>query len=103
MHSDTEAKNGDIPGVIHRAGIPITVNRRWVRQRCSWCGEILISRDLLQSKDLDVGKFRPDSWVQVFNGLSRCVAPPTANIPNGSCLLRDTMEKLPASETGEAG
>ena len=33
-------------GVAHLAGADLTVDGRWMRQRCAWCGELLIDLDL---------------------------------------------------------
>lgn len=40
------ARMTDPETVIHLAGQTITVDGRYVRQRCSWCGEILTDDDL---------------------------------------------------------
>lgn len=31
---------------VHIAGIDVTVNDRWLRQRCAWCGLVLVDYDL---------------------------------------------------------
>jgi hypothetical protein len=33
-------------GVAHLAGPDITVDGRWLRQRCVWCGAILVDYDM---------------------------------------------------------
>lgn len=33
-------------GIVHIAGPCITIAGRYARQRCSWCGEVLIDEDL---------------------------------------------------------
>lgn len=34
------------PEIVHIAGHPITVNGRYLRQRCAWCGAIILDYDL---------------------------------------------------------
>lgn len=34
------------PGMTHIAGQPVKLQGRYLRQRCSWCGAILIDVDL---------------------------------------------------------
>lgn len=31
--------------ITHVTGPSVTVNDRWLRQRCAWCGELLVSYD----------------------------------------------------------
>jgi hypothetical protein len=33
-------------GVIHIAGLPVTIDGHHIRQRCAWCGALLEDQDL---------------------------------------------------------
>ena len=35
-----------MPGIVHIAGQPVLLSRRYMRQRCSWCGALLEDVDL---------------------------------------------------------
>ena len=80
--------------MIHLAGITITVEGRFVRQRCSWCGVLLTDMDLantmIQEGSGRVPKgWETGAWVRV-DGTNptwySVVESPLDKFPPGSCL-----------------
>ncbi len=62
-------------GVAHLAGPDLTVDGRYMRQRCSWCGAILIDYDLTMVS-VPTGQDGPSfygfgKWVEVTDGNPR--------------------------------
>lgn len=43
----------------HVAGVDITFDERYIRQRCSWCGVVLLDYDLA---NMEAGNERPAPW-----------------------------------------
>ncbi len=46
----------------HVAGLDITVNDRYLRQRCAWCGAIIIDIDLTRIGVPEGQDPRPATW-----------------------------------------
>ena len=83
---------------VHLAGIPVTVSPGFMRQRCSWCGTILIDYDLSRIKVPAGDPFPPSSWptgvfIAMEGPFSRVVESgdidDAQRIPDGSCMLID--------------
>jgi len=83
--------------VTHLAGIDITVEGRFVRQRCSWCGELLISTDVTilavpVGQDNTFRSWEVGAWVEVTTGNPTCymvVDPPAEDkFPDNSCIAK---------------
>lgn len=88
--------------VVHFAGIPIFVHGRYVRQRCGWCGSVLVDVDLdgttvpkpLPGRLPDVQMYEPGVLVRLFDDLpsfeptrlSGLVLPDT-RIPMDCCAM----------------
>lgn len=64
------SERGDY-GVVHLAGPDVTVDGRFVRQLCSWCGARLVDLDLARVYVVEVNgsrgpsRWEPGSWVRV--------------------------------------
>lgn len=82
--------------VTHIAGTVVTVEDRYLRQRCSWCGAILVDYDLTHlayTSDTPVEQRHPATWpvgqlVTVDGGLS-FVLDEGVGLPDWSCALLD--------------
>lgn len=46
--------------MTHIAGMPIALRDRWYRQRCAWCGELLIDGDV--TMEMSIGGGSPGCW-----------------------------------------
>lgn len=58
------ALTGEIPTVTHIAGIVVTINGRFLRQRCAWCEYVLLDYDLTHTA-VRVGEDpTPATWPQ---------------------------------------
>jgi hypothetical protein len=74
--------------VTHLAGEPICIADRYCRQRCAWCGEILIDMDLttimvpIDQADKGPAAWPVGSWVRVDGPASFLVEGPR---PDDSC------------------
>lgn len=81
--------------VTHISGLEITVEGRYMRQRCAWCGEILLDRDLqttMVAPDEDgnvppISSWKVDSLIRIKPGN-----------PTISSMLDD--ERLPSDFCG---
>lgn len=88
-----------VTALTHIAGLVITVGGRYMRQRCSWCGAVLVDYDLSLIA-VPIGQDpTPPHWelgalVRIDGGLS-CIIPPTAgehgveDLPDDSCARLD--------------
>lgn len=80
--------------VIHIAGLDVTVNDRYLRQRCAWCGATLINYDLTRVA-VPVGQDpRPGTWpvgdlIAVDGPMSYGVLLDGGRLPEGCCALVD--------------
>lgn len=53
----------DVKVKVHVAGLPLAAANRYVRQRCAWCGEILVDVD---SSNLDFHPaFQVGAWIMI--------------------------------------
>lgn len=83
----------------HIAGPTVTVEERWIRQRCAWCGYILANYDL-DRVAVPIGQTgAPGTWpdgaiVMVDGNASWVVEPPVLDAPTplseDSCARRET-------------
>lgn len=83
----------------HVAGIDVTKDNRWVRQRCAWCGEILVDQDAtaIQKPIEDIrGDETPAQFVGTWppGSMVRRDGPVTSVVeedryPEDSCLALD--------------
>lgn len=92
--------------IIHIAGNVVTVNNHLVRQRCAWCGTVLIDQDLQtiqvqctcderpHAEDCPA-RMRPATWlvgalIEVDGGMS-CIIPHTEGelLPDNHCARLD--------------
>lgn len=84
-------------GVVHIAGEGCQAGSL-VRQRCAWCGSMLLTFDL-QLVEVQAGMPGPAMWppgalVEVHDGYAAVVAPTAFDgnaygLPQGSCALLD--------------
>jgi hypothetical protein len=44
--ADPTARSAPMAEVVHIAGVQVDIGGRYLRQRCSWCGAVLIDYDL---------------------------------------------------------
>jgi hypothetical protein len=82
-----------MPGIVHIASNTITMEGQYVRQRCVWCGVLLIDIDLSMTATSD-GK-EPGSWatgalVEVDGGHSSLVE--GNRIPDNCCYCVNPLE-----------
>jgi hypothetical protein len=79
----------------HLAGDPVTVEGRWIRQRCSWCGVALIDVDLeliLVAETTEPDAYPtwiPGFWIRVLPGppiCSRVVDDLAGKLPVDACV-----------------
>ena len=80
--------------VTHIAGPEIVVQGRWMRQRCSWCGAILINYDLdtvASSDGKQPGSFEVGKMVDV-SGISPvwCGVNNSNTLPSSFCGHEET-------------
>jgi len=82
-------------GVIHIAGDRIQIGDRFLRQRCAWCGALLLDYDLA-AVAVPVGQEGPPAtWplgglVLVDGGMSASVDHTDgADLPEGACARLD--------------
>lgn len=82
---------------VHLAGIPITLEGRYVRQLCSWCGHRLIDVDLsnVMVPEGQAGGFatwEPGKWVRVNPPVTEPLEAGNC-IPPGACT-EDVLPRL---------
>jgi len=82
-------------GVIHIAGVHVMIGDTLLRQRCAWCGALLLDYDLSRIA-VPVGQeSRPGTWphgslVLVDGGMSASVEHVDgADLPDGACAKLD--------------
>lgn len=79
----------------HIAGVEITINDRWIRQRCAWCGYVLADYDLTRVA-VPIGQpGRPGGWetgaiVMVDGNASWVVEIAGYDLPAETCARRET-------------
>jgi len=82
-------------GVIHIAGVDVQVGAH-LRQRCSWCGAVLIDYDLTRVAVMEGEDPRPATWppgdlVLVDGNVSATVAHNDGDqLPSNACAALDT-------------
>jgi hypothetical protein len=75
--------------MIHFAGFSVQIGKRWVRQRCAWCGEIIEEADLCNLATHDGSPW--EVWaigqlVEVKGPLRSAVPHVDGNpLPDGTC------------------
>ena len=84
---------------IHIAGPAVTINERWMRQRCAWCGEILADYDLGRIAVPEWAPAPPVGWpegalVMTDGALSYTVEAPDDHLPDDSCARVETSALL---------
>lgn len=81
-------------GVVHIAGIDATVGH-WLRQRCAWCGAVLIDYELdcmavPVGQDPTPGRWPPGQLVLVDGPMQALVEHDDgADLPGNACALLD--------------
>jgi hypothetical protein len=87
--------------ITHLAGPAITWDGRYVRQRCSWCGAILIDLDMervmvpVADRDRGVATWPFESFVRVDGPMSSTVdAQPSAQDPGATRVPPDCCMRL---------
>ena len=86
--------------IAHLAGPDLTVDGRWMRQRCAWCGEVLLDYDLARvavpvgqpgPSPFEIGKF-----IEVTSGnpkMSTALDWDSDKLPETACM------RFPPEET----
>ena len=81
----------------HVAGVELTVEGRYLRQRCSWCGAILCDYDLTLTM-VPEGQRGPSgwqvgAWIEIegtdVGHLMRVVEQPDGKFPPNSCMAQE--------------
>lgn len=82
--------------LTHIASEVITLNGRFMRQRCSWCGALLIDYDLAsiavpEGQDPTPSHWQPGGFVRVDGNLSMQVEAGDGQgpVPEDSCMNLD--------------
>lgn len=100
-----------MPSVVHLVGIDITVEGRWIRQRCSWCGVALIDADLSnvmvpEGQARGYPTWKIGTWLRMDEGcptVYSIVEPPgDERYPAGSCF-NDVVPVVKLAGQGEGG
>ncbi len=90
--------------VTHIAGPVLTWDGRYIRQRCSWCGAVLIDVDITRLRvvgdDRDVATWPFEAFVRCSGGSVSSVVkggpvsedPLAHAVPHDCCMLRDPAE-----------
>lgn len=89
----------------HIAGVPVTVNDQLQRQRCGWCGKILLDYDLSRIA-VPAGQGPPATYavgalVTVDDGISYTVELVDGKLPDDSCTRRDEPVSMISSIESE--
>jgi hypothetical protein len=72
--------------MIHFAGFAVEIGKRWVRQRCAWCGEIIEEADLHNAKWSTCEVWAIGQLVEVKGPLRSAVPHVDGNpLPDGTC------------------
>ena len=87
----------DSQGVIHIASFPILIGGRFQRQRCSWCGAVLVDNDfsLMAVAGPDDQWVEPATWppmdlVLIDGNLSAVIAHEDGDeLPSNCCARLD--------------
>lgn len=97
-------------GVTHIAGQNITVMGRYVRQRCSWCGAVLVDDDLAcvmvpEGSDRGPFHFPVGRLVRVEGNVVRHfhVLPDDERLPADSCALAEVDQREAAEAVDRLG
>lgn len=81
-------------GITHIAGLRIETGRGLVRQRCAWCGAVLVDEDLTRvafeadDPDKTIATWQPGAQVHV-DGDASWVHAEEAQLPDDSCAVLD--------------
>lgn len=89
--------------MVHIAGRAICVLDRFCRQRCAWCGEVLIDFDLQRIATIDgegPGSWAEGAYVRVDGGASMLVQPP---MPEDCCAVFEATRNGPHPKEGSNG
>lgn len=94
--------SGDAATITHVAGLDVLFQGRWQRQRCAWCGAVLVDNDLsLVAVPIPADESEPEPpalWpmgalvrVADLGGGARCtsVLDDTDVPPDDSCMVLD--------------
>lgn len=79
-------------GIVHVAGLPVTIQGRYLRQRCAWCGAVLVDHDLAAIA-VPIGQDpTPGTWT--VGALVERDGPVTSlvegdDLPDNACALLD--------------
>jgi len=82
-------------GDIHIAGMPVWIGDRWMRQRCAWCGEVLLNYDLSLvavpvGQESDPGTWEIGALVLMDGGMAAVVPHADGDpLPDEACAKRD--------------
>lgn len=80
---------------VHIAGPDILIGDRWLRQRCSWCGYILLDYDLAliavpEGQDPTPATWERGGLVLVDGAMKTTVdQPEDGRLPASSCVTRE--------------
>lgn len=87
--------------VTHIAGLPITVEERYVRQRCAWCTTLLVDVDattLNYELSIPPEERRPGTWqagrLVTVDGPASFVLDEGADLPDDACTILDGPDPL---------
>jgi hypothetical protein len=116
-HSPAPLDPADVPEVVHLAGTALTMHGTHVRQRCAWCGYVLIDQDLTRvAVAVEPGQepgpyptWEAGAFVAVFDTggfagyrIIEVESPEDSRVPDGSCmLLPPEMTLMPAPSPEE--
>ena len=90
--------------ISHLAGVDITAEGRFVRQRCSWCGEILVDVDLSLAavpegqKGNPAATWKVGDWIEVegvWPTVYRVADAEDGKFPANSCMARELPKPKP--------
>ena len=81
--------------MTHIAGLAVTIQGRYVRQRCAWCGELIQDDDVAgmafaEGSDTTVGSFECGALIRVEglgNPIMSSVLQDKSLPPDACCLL----------------
>jgi hypothetical protein len=85
--------------MIHIAGIALVFENRYMRQRCGWCGTVLIDEDMTLvavvqgTEQVGVPFWEPYALIEVDGGMSSVIEPTieaeSMKMPEASCMKLD--------------
>ena len=73
--------------IVHIAGLEVVLFGRYLRQRCAWCGLVLVDYDLTltASSDGSAPKGWPLNALVAVDGPGSWTLPETKRLPDNSC------------------